>query len=84
MCPFETGAAAIRFLGGTHYPTWIRTAAKARYDAITSTASEVLAAFHGHQVAAIVLGRGTTRWSVRVHGGHEGRSLSDRFREAAG
>jgi len=46
--------------------------------------SEILAAFDGYQVPTIVLGPETTRWSARVHGGPEGRSLSDRFREAAG
>jgi hypothetical protein len=46
--------------------------------------NEILAAFDGYHVPTIVLGRETTRWSVRVHGGPEGRSLSDRFREAAG
>jgi hypothetical protein len=46
--------------------------------------NEILAAFDGYQVPTIVLGKDTTRWSVRVHGGPEGRSLSDRFREAAG
>jgi hypothetical protein len=45
--------------------------------------SEILAAFDGYQVPTIVLGKETTRWSVRVHGGPEGRSLSDRFRDAA-
>jgi hypothetical protein len=50
----------------------------------TRFASEILAAFDGYQVPTIVLGPETTRWSVRVHGGPEGRSLSDRFREAAG
>jgi hypothetical protein len=47
-------------------------------------ASEILAAFDGYRVPTIVLGPETTRWSVRVHGGPGGRSLSDRFREAAG
>jgi hypothetical protein len=46
--------------------------------------SEILGAFDGYQVPTIVLGPETTRWSVRAHGGPEGRSLSDRFREAAG
>jgi hypothetical protein len=46
--------------------------------------TEILAAFDGYLVPTIVLGKETTRWSVRVHGGPEGRSLSDRFREAAG
>jgi hypothetical protein len=50
----------------------------------TRFASEILAAFDGYQIPTIVLGRETTRWSVRVHGGPEGRGLSDRFREAAG
>ena len=45
--------------------------------------TEVLAAFDGYQVPTIVLDKETTRWSVRVHGGAEGRSLSDRFRDAA-
>ena len=47
-------------------------------------ASEILAAFDGYRVPTIVLGPETTRWSVRVHGGPGGRSLSDQFREAAG
>jgi hypothetical protein len=46
--------------------------------------TEVLAAFDGYVVPTIVLGKETTRWSVRVHGGPEGRSLSDQFRDAAG
>jgi hypothetical protein len=45
---------------------------------------EILAAFDGYQVPTIALGKETTRWSVRVHGGPEGRSLSDRYRDAAG
>ncbi len=45
---------------------------------------EILAAFDGYLVLTIALGKETTRWSVRVHGGPEGRSLSDRFRDAAG
>jgi hypothetical protein len=46
--------------------------------------TEVLAAFDGYRVPTIGLGKETTRWSVRVHGGPEGRSLSDRYRDAAG
>ena len=46
--------------------------------------TKILAAFDGYLVPTIVLGTETTRWSVRVHGGPEGRRLSDRFREAAG
>jgi hypothetical protein len=46
--------------------------------------SEILAAFDGYQVPTIILGKETTRWSVRVHAGPDGPSLSDRFRDAAG
>lgn len=46
--------------------------------------NDILAAFHGYQVPTIALGKETTRWSVRVHGGPDGPALSDRFREAAG
>lgn len=42
--------------------------------------TETLAAFDGFLVPTIVLGKETTRWSVRVHGGPDGRRLSDRFR----
>jgi len=42
--------------------------------------AEVLKAFEGYLVPTIILGKETARWSVRVHGGREGRSLSDRFR----
>jgi Fe2+ or Zn2+ uptake regulation protein len=45
---------------------------------------EILAAVDGYLVPTIALGKETTRWSVRVHGGTYGRTLSDRFREAAG
>jgi hypothetical protein len=41
---------------------------------------EVLEAFHGYRVPAILHGAETTRWSLRVHGGPDGRTLSDRFR----
>lgn len=37
-----------------------------------------------YQALDIALGKETTTWSVRVHGGPDGRTLSDRFREAAG
>ena len=46
--------------------------------------TKILAAFDGYVVPTIPLRKETTRWSVRVHGGSEGRRLSDRFREAAG
>jgi Protein of unknown function DUF262 len=36
--------------------------------------NEILAAFDGYHVPTIALGKETTRWSVRVHGGPEGRS----------
>jgi hypothetical protein len=42
--------------------------------------TEVLHAFEGYLVPVITVGQAWTRWSVRVHGGPEGRSLSDRFR----
>jgi hypothetical protein len=45
---------------------------------------EILAAVDGYLVPTIALGKETTRWSVRVHGGPDGRTLSDRFRDAAG
>jgi len=45
--------------------------------------SEVLAAFEGYLVPTIDVGRDWTRWAVRVHGGRDGRMLSDRFRFAA-
>lgn len=45
---------------------------------------EVLEVFDGYVVPTIVLGQETTRWSVRVHGGPDGRSLSDRFRRTGG
>ena len=63
---------------------WLNTRAGETAGRSSRFETEILAAFHGYQVAAIVLGKETTRWSVRVHGGREGRSLSDRFREAAG
>jgi hypothetical protein len=43
-------------------------------------AAEVLSAFEGYLVPTITLGKETARWSLRVHGGPEGRSLSDRYR----
>lgn len=46
--------------------------------------TEVLEVFGGYVVPAIVLGQETTRWSVRVHGGPDGPSLSDRFRRTDG
>lgn len=48
-------------------------------DRFTAT---VLTAFENYLVPTIVLGSETTRWSVRVHGGPDGRTLSDRFRVA--
>jgi hypothetical protein len=42
--------------------------------------TSVLAAFSDYLIPTILLGREMTRWSVRVHGGLEGRVLSDRFR----
>lgn len=56
----------------------------ARDEVMRRFEAEILAAFDGYLVPTIVLSKETTRWSVRVHGGPEGRSLSDRFRDAAG
>ena len=42
--------------------------------------AEVLQAFDAYLLPTITVGRETTRWAVRVHGGPDGRSLSDRFR----
>jgi hypothetical protein len=42
--------------------------------------AEVRTAFDTYLVPTILLGKETARWSVRVHGGPEGRRLSDRFR----
>ena len=42
--------------------------------------SSILAAFDDYLIPTIVLGKETTRWSVRVHGGPDGPALSDRFR----
>ena len=43
-------------------------------------AAEVLEVFDGYVVPTIIVGQERTRWSVRVHGGPDGRSLSDRVR----
>lgn len=50
----------------------------ARFDA------EILQAFVSYRVPTILHGPETTRWSVRVHGGPVGRSLSERFRTHPG
>lgn len=42
--------------------------------------TEVLTAFQRYLVPILVLGKETTRWSVRVHGGADGPALSDRFK----
>jgi hypothetical protein len=44
--------------------------------------AEVLQALEDYRVPTINLGWETTRWSVRVHGGPDGRALSDQFRTA--
>jgi hypothetical protein len=42
--------------------------------------AEVLNAFRGYLLPTIIVGKEQTRWAVRVHGGAEGRNLSDQFR----
>jgi hypothetical protein len=51
-----------------------------RDDLMVRLESEVLEVFDEYLVPTIVLGKDTTRWSVRVHGGPDGPALSDRFR----
>lgn len=51
-----------------------------RDDLMARFESQVLEVFDEYLVPTIVLGRDTTRWSVRVHGGPDGPALSDRFR----
>jgi hypothetical protein len=54
--------------------------AEARDQLMNRFEAEVLNPLDGYVVPTIVLGKETARWSVRVHGGPEGKSLSDRFR----
>lgn len=54
--------------------------AEARDQLMDRFETEVLRAFERYVVPTMILGKETTRWSVRVHGGPDGRSLSDRFR----
>jgi len=76
------------FGGDTAARRWLRgcadhgaaTDAVARATLMQSFESEVLAAFEEYLVPTFVVGKEWTRWAVRVHGGSEGRSLSDRFR----
>ena len=42
--------------------------------------AEVLDAFRTYLVPTIIIGKERTRWAVRVHGGRDGRNLSDLFR----
>jgi len=63
---------------------WLTTLASHSDGRSDRFATEILASFDGYLVPTIPLRKETTRWSVRVHGGPEGRRLSDRFREAAG
>jgi hypothetical protein len=48
--------------------------------ASSTTWPEAVAAFDRYELPTIVLARDTTRWTVRVHGGTDGRALSDRYR----
>jgi len=72
------------FGSGAERGRWLKGFASHSTERSGRLESEILAAFDGYQVPTIALGKETTRWSVRVHGGREGRSLSDRFRDAAG
>lgn len=54
--------------------------AHTRGDLMAQFESDVLEAFDSYRVPTIVLGKDTTRWSVRVHGGPDGPALADRFR----
>jgi len=45
--------------------------------------TDVLQAYKGYVVPIILLGAETSRWTVRVHGGPDGPSLSDRFQVTA-
>jgi hypothetical protein len=53
---------------------------EARRELMDRFAADVLRAFDAYLVPTIIVGREWTRWSVRVHGGPEGRTLSDHFR----
>ncbi|MEP6666994.1 MAG: DUF262 domain-containing protein [Nocardioidaceae bacterium] len=57
--------------------------AEARGELMNRFEADVLETFDGYLVPTIILGKETARWSVRVHGGREGRSLSDQFRVTA-
>lgn len=50
---------------------------------LSAPQATVVGAFRHFVVPIITLPRETTRWSVRVHGGHNGPALSDRYRAAA-
>jgi uncharacterized protein DUF262 len=78
---FGDDAAARRWLRGfADHGTDADAAARATL--MQRFESEVLAAFEEYLVPTFVVGKEWTRWAVRVHGGSEGRSLSDRFRIA--
>jgi hypothetical protein len=76
------------FCGNGELRRWQRGFAKhgdvegteARGELMDRFAAEVLQAFEGYLVPTITVGQERARWAVRVHGGPEGRSLSDRFR----
>ena len=53
---------------------------EAKAELMERFAAEVLSVFDGFVVPTITVGQENARWSVRVHGGPEGPSLSDRFR----
>jgi hypothetical protein len=76
---FGRDAAARRWLRG-FAERGAEADAAARATLMQRFDSEVLAAFEQYLVPTFVVGKEWTRWTVRVHGGSEGRSLSDRFR----
>jgi hypothetical protein len=55
----------------------------ARVELMRRFDAAVIEPITGYVVPTIVLGRETSRWTVRVHGGQHGPSLSDRYRDAA-
>jgi hypothetical protein len=52
----------------------------ARTEVMRRFESEVIAAFAAYVIPTTTVRKERTRWAVRVHGGPEGRRLSDQFR----
>ena len=79
---FRSGDELRRWQRGfSDHPTRDRT--EARGELMDRFEREVLKVFQGYVVPTITLGKEMTRWTVRVHGGPDGRGLSDRYRAAA-